>query len=183
MYLEVAAPKPPNAQRPGGIPATTQPVTFKFATDSAAMFMKAREMLKAAKERSLNNFMTPNVTRNPFGKELGLQRDGDMWKVAWQAIGMRGFKSQDPRRVKGHATSEDINEGRSSEKDEAGNDYWDELADDGVLSIGGAGLVLLRKWLAEKMQDYQDLMARVHRMIAAVLKAEKGERERPAEKT
>lgn len=26
------------------------------------------------------------------------------------------------------------------------------------------------------MQDYQDLMARVHRMIAAVLKAEKGER-------
>ena len=27
------------------------------------------------------------------------------------------------------------------------------------------------------MQDYQDLMARVHKMIAAVLKAEKGERE------
>ena len=27
------------------------------------------------------------------------------------------------------------------------------------------------------MQDYQNLMARVHRMIAAVLKAEKGERE------
>lgn len=49
--------------------AMTQPVTFKFATDSAAMLMTAREMFETAKERSLNNFMTPNVTRNPFGKE------------------------------------------------------------------------------------------------------------------
>lgn len=41
--------------------------------------------------------------------------------------------------VKGHATSEDINEARSNEKERAGNDYADELADSGVLIIGGAG--------------------------------------------
>ena len=83
--------------------------------------------------------MTLHVTRNPFGKEWGLQRDGDMWKVAWQAIGVRGFESQNPRKVKGHATGEDISEGRSNEQNKAGNDYADDLADDGVLSIGGSG--------------------------------------------
>ena len=46
-----------------------------------------------------------------------------------------------------------------------------------MLSIGGVALVLLGKWLGEKIQDYQDPMARVHRIIATVLKAEKGERE------
>ena len=107
--------------------------------------MKALEMVKAAKERSLKNSMTPNVTRNPFGKEWGLQRDGDLWQVAWQGIGMRGFESQDPRKVKGHATNEDITGGRRNGKDKAGNDYSDDLADDGVISIGGAGLVFLGK--------------------------------------
>ena len=46
-----------------------------------------------------------------------------------------------------------------------------------MLSIGGAGLVRMGKWLADRMNDYQDLMARMHRMIATVLKTEKGERE------
>ena len=141
------------------------------------MLTKALQMLKVAKERTTTSSMTPNAIRNPFGKEWGLQRDGDLWKVAWQAIGLRGYDGQDPRKVKGHATNEDINEGRSNPKDKAGNDYADELADDGVLGIGGAGLVRMGKWLAERMQDCQNLMARMHRMIATVLETEKGERE------
>ena len=131
----------------------TQPVTLTFATDSAAMLTKAFQMLKVAKERTTTSSMTPNAMRNPFGKEWGLQRDGDLWKVAWQAIGLRGYDGQDPRKVKGHATSQDIEEGRSNPKDKAGNDYADTLADDGVLSIGGAGLVRMGKWLADRMQD------------------------------
>ena len=130
----------------------------------------------------MKNSMTPNITRNPFGKEWGLQRGGDLWKVAWESIGMKGFESQDPKKVKGHATNEYINEGRSNGKDKACNDYSDDLADDGVLNIGGCGLVLLGRSMAEKMQDYQNLMARVHRMIATVPNAGKRRKRDPQKK-
>ena len=45
---------------------------------------------------------------NPFGKAWGLQVDGDLWEVAWNAVLTRGIGNQYLRKVKGHATDEDV---------------------------------------------------------------------------
>ena len=67
--------------------------------------------------------------RNPFKKAWGLQKDGDLWEQAWKAVLNRGAANQDPRKVKGHATIEDIKAGRSIDADKKGNDKSDENAD------------------------------------------------------
>ena len=48
----------------------------------------------------------------------------------------------------------------------------------GVEAIAGMGLVKLGKWLEARQKNYKKLMNRVHKMIAAVTIAEKGERKK-----
>ena len=62
------------------------------------------------------------------------------------------------------------------EKTKKGNDKSDELADDGVESIQGRGLVKLASWIADRHDKYGAFMRRVHKMIAGVLIAEKERR-------
>ena len=102
-----------------------------------------------------------------------MQTDGDLWQVAWEAILVRGIGSQDVRWVKGHATEEDIGQGRSNCHDREGNNRSDTNADKGVEMVAGEGLVTLAKWAAERYEGYVKFMARVHKMIAAVTMAEK----------
>ena len=87
-----------------------------------------------------------------------MQKDGDLWELAWLAILKRGASSQLIRKAKGHATSLDIAEGRSNEKDREGNDKADANADVGVRMINGKGLVTLAKWIAVRHQDYVKFM-------------------------
>ena len=47
------------------------------------------------------------------------------------------------RKVKGHATKEDVQESRSTTEDRNGNDRSDRNADNGVLKVAGEGLVTL----------------------------------------
>ena len=63
-----------------------------------------------------------------------------MWQQAWIAILRRGIENQRVRKVKGHATQEDVDAGVTTEADKRGNDKSDENADEGVKSIAGAGL-------------------------------------------
>ena len=112
----------------------------------------------------------------PFKKPWGMQTDGDLWQVAWEAIIARGSGNQDIRWVKGHATNEDIRQGRSSSSDQKGNDRSDTNADKGVEMVAGEGLVTLAKWAAQRYEGYLKFMAKVHTMIAAVTMAEKEER-------
>ena len=112
----------------------------------------------------------------PIQKTMGLQTDGDLWEIAWQAIIIRGVGNQDLGKVRGHATEEDIQAGRSNHYDRQGNNRSDTNADLGVGMVAGLGLVTLGKWLAARHDKYKRLMKRIHKMIAVITIAEKDER-------
>jgi hypothetical protein len=116
--------------------------------------------------------------RNPFRKAWGLQTDGDLWEPVWIAVLKRGAKNQDLRKVKGHATEQQVQEGQATRADKVGNDKSDDLADDGVRDIGGRGLVKLADWLAKRHDRYTNLMNRIQKMIATITIAEKEERKK-----
>ena len=59
-----------------------------------------------------------------------------------------------------------------------GDDASDKLADQGVSSINGIGLVILDSCLAERHDNYMKLMRRIHKMIITVTIAEKEDRHR-----
>ena len=99
--------------------------------------------------------------RYPLGKPWGVQTDGDLWELAWAAIIKRGVANQKLRKVKGHATQDDITAGRSTRADKAGNDKSDENADRGVQSVGGNGLVKLASWAVGKHTAYKRFIERI----------------------
>ena len=103
---------------------------------------------------------------------MGLQIDGDLWEQAWIAVLKRGTGNQSLRKVKGHATDKDIENGLSNPEDKEGNDAIDKLADKGVEAVAGIGLVKLGKWLEAGQNKYRELINRVQQMIAAVTLAE-----------
>ena len=126
------------------IMSLTLPIRSMYATDSASMLSKAKRMLTAIGLREhLQADEKKLPQRNPFRRPWGLQRDGDLWRIAWNALAIRGAGNQDLRKVKGHATEEDIEQGKSTVKDRNGNNKSDTLADRGVESINGVGLVKL----------------------------------------
>ena len=148
-----------------------------YATDSASMMDKALRLIQAA-ERDLDEEAKGiNIKRgSPFGRRWGLQVDGDLWEQAWIAVKRRGIGNQSLRKVKGHATEEDVAKGISTCEDREGNDKSDKLADKGVEEIAGVGLVKLGKWCEARWKQYNKLLNRVHNMIAGVTLAEKAER-------
>ena len=153
------------------------PIRSCYATDSASMMGKAIKLIKAVEEREKQIEQGKKVnTTNPFKKAWGLQTDGDLWQQAWIAVVQRGARNQSLRKVKGHATSEDVQQGLSNKEDKEGNDKSDKLADDGVESIQGRGLVELASWISDRHDMYGIFMKRVHKMIAGVLTAEKERR-------
>ena len=165
------------------IAALAKPIRTMFATDSAAMLCKAKQLLtKAVQREEALRKGKPIKAGCPFKKPWRLQTDGDLWEVAWEAIQTRGIRNQDLRKVKGHATAEDVRKGVSTEDDKRGNDRSDENADQGVEQLAGEGLVKLGKWVAERQELYSRFIARVHKMIVAVTKAEKEERKKERKK-
>ena len=70
------------------------------------------------------------------------------------AIRTRGAANQQTRKVKGHATKKDVEEGKSNENDKEGNNIVDGYADIGVTKVGGIGLVKLGVWLTERHDAY-----------------------------
>jgi hypothetical protein len=138
------------------------------------MLGKALHLLEKAKELERKEKEGIKVGKqNPYRKAWGLQKDGDLWEIAWAAILKRGAASQTIRKVKGHATKADIVEGKSNEEDKKGNDKADANADIGVQMIRGKGLVALAKWTADRHGRYILFMRRIQHFVAAVLKAEK----------
>ena len=82
------------------------------------------------------------------------------------------------RKVKGHSTSEDVAHVRATAYDKAGNDTVDKLADEGVKAIQGSGFAKLADWCTRRHGQYRNFMIRIQRYIAAVMIAEKHEREK-----
>lgn len=164
------------------------PIRSLYATDSAAMLGKATRLIDAVraveKEEQANPTREKEAAahnRNPFGKPWGLQKDGDLWEQAWKAVRARGADSQRLRKVKGHATSEDVAAGRSTKEDRIGNDRSDTNADKGVECIHGKGLVVLAGWLAKRHKAYTKFVEQIHNFIVSLAKAEKEERKKKTE--
>ena len=161
----------------GWIAVLAKPIRTMYATDSRAMMTKARQLIEKAEHRHDCIRREKKYKEGcPFKKPWGMQTDGDLWQVAWEAILVRGTGGQDVRWVKGHATNDDIAQGRSNCQDREGNNRSDTNADKGVEMLGGEGLVTLAKWAADRYEGYIKFMARVQKMIAAVTLAEKKER-------
>ena len=80
--------------------------------------------------------------------------------------------------MKGHATAEDVRKGKSTAQDKEGNGRSDKTADKGVEQLAGEGLVKLGTWVEARQVQYTKFIERIHKMIAAVTKAEKEERKK-----
>ena len=128
------------------------------------MMSKALKLIDAA-EMVIREKATGNYRKrgSPFGKAWGVQIDGDLWEQAWIAVLKRGNGNQSLRKVKGHATDRDIENGKSNPEDKEGNDLSDKLADKGVEAIAGIGLVKLGKWLEARQNKYRKLINSVHK--------------------
>ena len=159
------------------------PIRSCYATDSASMMGKAIQLIKAVEHLETQKKQGKKATtKNPFKKAWGLQTDGDLWQQAWLAVVKRGPRNQSLRKVKGHATMEDIQKGISNAEDKKGNGKRDEQADEGVENIQGRGLVKLASWVANRHDKYGTFMKRVHKFIAGVLIAEKKREEQKISK-
>ena len=88
---------------------------------------------------------------------------------------MRVPKAHCITKVKGHATVEDVANGRATQRDKAGNDEADDCATNGVNSMD---LTNVTMWLARRHEAYKGLMKRIHIMIIRVLQQEKEMRTR-----
>ena len=76
------------------------------------MMKKANRLIAAAEREIEEETNGTKVKRgNPFGKPWGLQIDGDLWQLAWEAVKTRGAGNQTLRKVKGHATEKDVANG------------------------------------------------------------------------
>ena len=65
----------------------TLKIRFLYATDSAAMKDKVEQMLQRAKKMEDLQMQGRHVNwTKPFKKPFNVQRDGDLWAIAWKAI-------------------------------------------------------------------------------------------------
>ena len=130
--------------------------------------------MPAESSTTRTELLLPTVTRS--ANSGGLQKDGDLWEQAWKAVLKRGPGNQDLRKVKGHATNQDVEKGKATKEDRHGNDKSDKIADEGVEAIGGRGLVKLGAWLEKRHDQYSKFMPRIQEMIVGIALAEKEER-------
>ena len=145
------------------------------------MMDKAIQLLQQAAKMEERQGKGEKVnTCKPFKKAWGLQKDGDLWGTAWKAVLHRGASNQKIRKVKGHATEQDVAQGRSTAEDRFGNDKADKNADEGVEVVRGGGFVKLGQWLADRHTRYVTFMRRVQKMIAAIALVEKEARNKNA---
>ena len=86
-------------------------------------------------------------------------------------ITAKGPWSVAARKVKGHATKEMVDKGAVRQIDKEGNDHADEAAGYGS-KFEQSSLNTLTTLYAKRHVAYQKIMARVHRFIIAVKKAE-----------
>lgn len=109
-------------------------------------------------------------------KPWGLQADGDLWKLAWQAVHERGPDAQNIFKVTGHARQQHVDSGVATAEQKEGNDWADTYADKGVWHHEPAA-VQLAKWMQKRHANYVKLVGRVPAMIAVVFQVERSERE------
>ena len=65
-------------------------------------------------------------------------------------------------KIKGHATYEDISEGKNTLRDKECNDKSGELADRGNDGHGGKAFMKVALWIHDRNKDYQEFMGKIY---------------------
>ena len=70
----------------GSLIAMTRAIPLRIASDSKAMIDKAMALRQHAIDRNSDPEAAWWPKRNPMGKPWGVQADGDLWKLMWEAL-------------------------------------------------------------------------------------------------
>ena len=119
--------------------------------------------------------------RRVMKKIWGLQGDGDLWQQFWQLVRARGANTVKVTKVKGHATEQQVEEGKVRTEDKEGNDNADQAADQGV-NQHARGLRGMVEWIQQRQKKYIEVMSEIQAMIIEVLK-EQEEKAKEEKKT
>ena len=142
--------------------------------DNAVAVGLANKMLKAAEEiegGELAAWYELKLRSKPLGRRnLLLMKNGDLWSKVCAAILAKGSSSIKVTKVKGHATQEDIDQGKSNIHDKNGNDEADTVANLAVANHA-PGMVSLTNWYAARHADYTKLVGRVQLFIIGMVRA------------
>ena len=116
---------------------------------------------------------TSHLHRRTMNKRpWALVKNGDLWESIEDAVEEKGPRSVKVTKVKGHATSEMVEEGKVTKQDKEGNDISDTAAEWGAeatdIIAAAVGFVYARRH-----KYYKLLMIRIQQFIIKVRKAEK----------
>ena len=112
----------------------------------------------------------------PTGKGMGLLPDGDMLESIWKGIQARGTHAQRLSKVKGHATFEDVDTGKSTTEERLGNNEADACATLGIHEATPGPMRRIACWLLRRQSLYGQWLVNVNKVIIAVLRAENAKR-------
>ena len=115
--------------------------------------------------------------RTPEAKHWQMQKDGDVRCAIWRVITAKGPGAIKVAKAKGHATANDIEEGRATAATKAGNDVADGLVGEAT-ALHGKGTVDFAYWLEARHKAYCSFMADIQQMIIRMLTLDKEERDR-----
>ena len=175
------------AEIAGVIGALTDTEAIHIGIDNQGALSNVNKLISKAASYQKKASDSPNwkPPTYPLGKAWGLIPDGDMLEATWKAILARGPHAQRLKKVKGHATFEDVEEGRATTEERLGNDEADRCATLGIQEATPGSLRRIACWLLRRQTLYGHWLADVNKIIVAVLRAEKVQREarRKAHKT
>ena len=106
-------------------------------------------------------------------KPFMLQIDGDLWEVFWDTIVMKKPNAVDFTKVKGHATDDQVQQGKVKAEDTVGNDQADCAADKGF-ELHNDSTRMSANLLAQRQTRYECFITDIHNhIIEAILLKQK----------
>lgn len=135
--------------------AVVRNVPIYMATDSERMRQQAVKMMGAARTWTKDTREYRWLRGCPFKTHWGggLQADGDLWELAWQAVLERGPDAQIICIAKGHSTQQHIDSGLATVEQKEGNDWADTSADKGAW-LHEPVAVQFAKWMQRRHANY-----------------------------
>jgi hypothetical protein len=100
-----------------------------------------------------------------------------MLEATWKAIVSRGPHAQRLKKVKGHASFQDVADGKSTTEDRLGNNEADICATLGIQEATPGPMRRIACWLLRRQTLYGKWLLNINKVIIAVLRAEKIQRE------
>ena len=170
--------------------ALQPPIRVNIGVDNAAVVGRTNAMIDHHKRRKRTVLVNKNGALR-FGGEISplhantplkqkrwnLVKDGDMWETMNNAIQAKGCDYIRLTKVKGHATSQMVEDGKVKPEDKNGNDEADDSADRGAEKLQ-PGLAGIAGYYARKHHAYKDMMKEVHKFIIDVKRSDKEKREK-----